>query len=285
MSDVNRKSRARALSGGSRSQGRSGPGAGGLYSGVREDSNWAVVFLSQSGELGDRDILNRRWDHRLVPQPEFVRERVVLTPEKSVARVFIGRGTVDIVVAAITYEGEADGVKDRFAGDVQASERDPREVQVTFWSESDGGGGRADKKVNVQIDRSEVPGYSQEAASSMGRLIEMNDPEGTARPPVRSPCNPKSPCDQGARQALAGLVCLPSGNQPKTPGVKPVRDGCAHQSRSRVRNVSKIGTSSCSKTAANSFETTRERRPARPCHASEPDRWSPRGRAFECVGP
>jgi len=137
----------------------------------------AVVFLSQAAELSDREALDvlgkqvwsRGWDH--------LHERVVVTPEDCVARVLIGRGTVDILVAAKT-ESEGNVVKDRIAELFKPPARDPGQVPVTFWSESNGGGSRAHRKIECPEWTDLSRGYSPEAAACVCRLGDMKEPDG-----------------------------------------------------------------------------------------------------------
>lgn len=137
----------------------------------------AVVFLSQAAELSDREALDVLGEKVWSRGSDYLHERVIVTPEDCVSRVLIGRGTVDIVVAART-ENEANEVKTRIAELFKPPKRDPSQVPITFWSESDGGGSRAHRKIECPDWTDLSCGYSHEAAACMARLTDMKEPDG-----------------------------------------------------------------------------------------------------------
>lgn len=107
---------------------------------------------------------------------DHLHERVIVTAEECVARILIGRGTVDIVVAAKT-ESEANVVKGRIAELLKPPKQDPSQVPITFWSESGGGGSRAHRKIECPGWADLSSGYDQEAAACMGRLVNIKEPD------------------------------------------------------------------------------------------------------------
>lgn len=136
-----------------------------------------VVFSSQAADLSDRAALDSLGEEVWSRGSEYLHERVIVTHDDCVARVLIGRGTVDIVVSAKT-ESEANKVKGRIAKLFKPPQRDRSEIPVTFWSESGGGGSRAHRKIECPKWTDLSCGYSREAATCMTRLTEMKEPDG-----------------------------------------------------------------------------------------------------------
>lgn len=137
----------------------------------------AVVFRSQSGEMEDPAMLEEIGETVWSRGTSRIHERVVLTPDGCIARILVGKGTVDIVVAARS-EADAEAVNERIAEQFKPLHVDPALVPVTFWSESQNGGSRAHRKIECPEWAELSHGYSPQASASIARLVEKSEPNG-----------------------------------------------------------------------------------------------------------
>jgi len=134
-------------------------------------------FVSRSADLGQRDELDQFGESLWCRSVMFLEERVIAMSTGPIAHVNLGKGSVDITIAAESREaGEA--ARDLLAGFFEEPVEDPRLVPITFWSGSEHGGSRASRR-NECDEWDEIgSSYCEEAQGLMNRLVDVEGPEG-----------------------------------------------------------------------------------------------------------
>lgn len=137
----------------------------------------SVVFLSQSGELRDDSSLEEIGKTLWSRSSGLTSERVTEIEGKCVMRNLVRGGSVEVAVAARSIV-EAEHIKDEIAEMFKPKDLDPSLVPVYFWSESQGRGSRAHRRISCP-DWSELKdGYGPAATSSIERLAGTTEPQG-----------------------------------------------------------------------------------------------------------